>query len=172
MVTGVTTGYAPGMDAMTSGSGLVATRPGKFRVIRSGLAGCGLLSQVLFCGCQTEPVSHQVAAPPPPAPLGRQETPPSPVAGSGNNSPAFSPASASETTIIVTQVPRFPQQEAKPSAPSYRHVWLAGYWIWREDGYTWIAGHWEQPPGNSTLWIRPHWVRTGGEYLFYEGHWN
>jgi len=171
MVTGSVMDYAPGRDSTPPSSAFGSALRDLIRVIRPMLACGGFLTLGIFCGCQTEPVSHHVASPPPPAPLGRQATTPPPGAGAGSNSPAFSPASASESAIVVTQVPRFPQQEARPPAPSYRQVWLDGYWTWREDGYAWIAGHWEKPPGNSTLWIRPRWVRTGGSFRFYEGHW-
>ena len=171
MVTGAATGYAPGMDSMNTGFVLIPARRRPVRSVPSFSACCGVLALGFFSGCVAEQASYQVPTPPPPAPLGRQATTPPPVSGPAPISTAFAPVASSETTIVVTQVPQFPQQEAVQPAPSYRSVWLAGYWTWRNDGYEWVAGHWEQPPGNSTLWIRPRWVRTGGSYRFYEGHW-
>jgi len=167
MVTATAPPYPPRMDSTPTSFAKVPARLRRARFIPTGLACCGVLALGFFPGCMTESASYQVSTPPPPAPLGREPAP----ATSGPTSTAFSPLASSETTIVVTQVPQFPQREAVRAAPSYQQVWLAGYWTWRHDGYEWIAGHWEQPPGNSTLWIRPRWVRTGDSYLFYEGHW-
>jgi len=80
--------------------------------------------------------------------------------------------SSNESTIIVVQAPPALQRDGILHQPSLQHVWLAGYWVWRNDQYEWIAGHWEQPPGSFTVWVRPSWEREGDAYRFYEGYWN
>jgi hypothetical protein len=76
------------------------------------------------------------------------------------------------STIVVTQAPPALQPEAVLAQPSSRHVWLAGYWTWRDDRYEWRAGHWEMPPGSSSTWVAPRWEQDGNSYRFYEGYWN
>jgi hypothetical protein len=164
--------YARRMDSTPLSSGANATILRRGRFIASLVIAGGVLAIGFFTGCMTENASYRVSAPPPPAPLGQQVAPMTPIAGGASKPGAFAPGASAETTIIVTQIPQFPQQEAMRAAPSYQYVWLAGYWTWRNDGYEWIAGHWEELPGTSSLWIRPYWTRSGGSYLFYEGHWN
>jgi len=67
------------------------------------------------------------------------------VANNGYGTPAYvttsSPAPAVSTTI-VTQAPPAMQQEVVLAQPTSQHVWLAGFWTWRNDRYEWMAGHW------------------------------
>ena len=76
------------------------------------------------------------------------------------------------STIIVTQAPPALQQEVVLAQPSPQHVWLAGYWTWRDARYEWMAGHWELPPNSGSVWVAPRWEREGNAYRFYEGYWN
>ncbi len=82
------------------------------------------------------------------------------------------PANPAVNTIIVTQAPPALQQEVVLARPSADHVWIAGYWTWRDNRYEWMAGHWELPPSSSATWVSPRWEQEGNAYRFYEGHWN
>jgi hypothetical protein len=140
------------------------------------LAGSILL---FLAGCATEPESHLVSAPPPPTPTKSvtttttTTTQPVAVAVSGNGY-ATTPASAPVvSTVIITQTaPPVLQQEVVLAQPSSQHVWLAGYWTWRNDRYEWMAGHWELPPNSGATWVAPRWEQQGNAYKFFEGYWN
>jgi hypothetical protein len=96
-----------------------------------------------------------------------------PVAAAGN--PAYvatSTATPVVSTVIVTQAPPALQQEVVLAQPSPHHVWLAGYWTWRDSRYEWMAGHWELPPSSGSVWVAPRWEQQGNAYKFTEGYWN
>jgi hypothetical protein len=121
----------------------------------------------LLSGCVTEPESHVVSAPPPGAPVTATTT-------TTTSTPMVytAPAAAPGTnTIVVTQAPPSPQQEVVSARPSSDHVWVGGYWTWRNDRYEWVAGHWVVPPHTGATWIPPRWTAESGAYRFYEGYW-
>lgn len=142
------------------------------------LAGAGLMA-----GCASEPVSHVVSAPPPP--------PPAPVTATTAyvtpGAPGTTTTQTTQTTptgtvvttqsqptgtIIVTQAPPALQAEVVMAQPSSSHVWVAGYWTWRNNQYQWMAGHWAVPPYAGAKWVAPRWQTENGAYRFYEGSWN
>jgi hypothetical protein len=116
-------------------------------------------------GCVTEPESHVVSAPPPGAPVAATTTTSSPTV---YTAPAAAPGT---NTIVVTQAPPSPQQEVVTARPSSDHLWVGGYWTWRNNRYEWVAGHWVVPPRTGANWIPPRWEPEGGAYRFYEGYW-
>lgn len=120
---------------------------------------CGVAA--LLGGCASEPESHVVSAPPPGAPVAAQAT----VAYA-------TPAPTAQSTIVVTQAPPAPQQEIVSARPSGDHVWVGGYWTWRNNRYEWVAGHWAVPPRSGATWVPPRWEQEGGAYRFYEGYWD
>lgn len=145
--------------------------------VAAALAACGALA--LFAGCASGPDSHVVSAPPPPAPVvqpgtvvttTQSTTQSTPVVVQGQTYVAAQPVPAN--TIVVTQAPPALQQEVVLARPSSDHVWVPGYWTWRNSRYEWMAGHWEIPPSISSTWVAPRWEREGNAYRFYEGYWN
>jgi hypothetical protein len=82
-----------------------------------------------------------------------------------------STATPAVNTIIVTQAPPAMQQEVVLAQPSPQHVWLPGYWTWRNERYEWMAGHWELPPNSGSVWVAPRWEQEGNAFRFYEGYW-
>jgi hypothetical protein len=142
---------------------------------------CGALA--LFAGCASGPDSHVVSAPPPPAPVPVTST----VVTTTQTSPATpmvvqqqgqtyvtttAQPNPTVSTVIITQAPPALQQEVVLARPSSDHVWIAGYWTWRNNRYEWMAGHWELPPSVSSKWMAPRWEQEGTGYRFYEGYWN
>ncbi len=120
----------------------------------------------LFAGCGSYPESHVVSAPPPSnaVVVQSQPQPTQVVVAAGSQIPAG--------TIIVTQAPPVLQQEVAQARPSSDHVWVPGYWTWRNNRYEWMAGHWEVPPRTNAVWVTPRWERlSDGTYRFYEGFW-
>jgi hypothetical protein len=118
-----------------------------------------------LAGCASEPPSRVVSAPPPPPP-GQAQAVVVP-AGSAVSAQAVTPGA-----VVVTQAPPAMQQEQVLEQPSSRHVWIPGYWTWRDNRYVWIAGRWEVPPRSGAMWVAPRWLPEGGAYRFYEGYWN
>mgnify|MGYP006910579844 FL=1 len=76
------------------------------------------------------------------------------------------------STTVVTQAPPTLQQEHVLTQPSPAHVWLTGYWTWRNARYEWLAGRWELPPTPTSVWVAPRWEQQGVAYRFFEGYWN
>src|SRR5262249_40884517 len=73
--------------------------------------------------------------------------------------------------VRVRVAPPARRVEVRVAAPSPRHVWIRGYWLWEGGHHVWIAGHWEVPPMVGQVWVEPQWVQEGGEWVFYPGHW-
>jgi hypothetical protein len=80
-----------------------------------------------------------------------------------------SEASAGE--VVVRVAPPAARVEVVPRAPSPRHVWVPGYWGWREHhGHVWYGGHYVVGrPG--AVWEPAHWSARGGYWHLSEGHW-
>jgi hypothetical protein len=123
----------------------------------------------LLAGCASEPESHIVSAPPPPAPTTSAvvTTVPAPT------TVAVPVANAAPGTVVVMQAPPAPPPpEAMPPRPSTSHIWIPGYWTYRNNQYAWMAGRWEVPPRSGAVWVAPRWEQDRGAYRFYEGYWN
>jgi len=73
--------------------------------------------------------------------------------------------------IIVTQAPPAPPPQVVVAQPTPNHVWIPGYWTWRNERYEWMAGHWEVPPRAGAQWVNPRWENEGNAYRFFEGYW-
>jgi hypothetical protein len=149
---------------------------------------CGALA--MFAGCASEE-SHVVSAPPPaPAPTTTQVTTtqttqsmpvvvqsPTYVTTSAPGTTSYTTTTTANpnpaiSTIVVTSALPAPQQEVVLARPSGDYVWVPGYWMWRDNRYQWMSGHWELPPYKGSSWIPPHTEQEGNAYRFYEGHWN
>lgn len=119
------------------------------RLLVSVLAGAVL---GLFAGCGSEVVAP---VPPPVAP------PSTAVIGV-----------ASAGQIVVTQAPPVVlQQEVIGARPSVEHVWVEGWWVWRDGRYEWHPGEWVVPPRRGAVWVAPRWERRDDGYYFVDGYW-
>jgi len=125
----------------------------------------------LLGGCASQPDSHLVSAPPPPAPTASS----APVVAVNPPAVVVAPTPAATAVpagyLVMQAPPAPPPPEAIPPRPSSEHVWLAGYWTWRNNRYEWMAGRWELPPHRGATWIPPRWAPEGGSYRFFEGYW-
>lgn len=85
---------------------------------------------------------------------------------------AISP-SVSVNLNFVAQPPPPPRREViiERERPSHEHIWVKGYYVWREGRHAWIAGHWERPPHAHAVWVEPRWERHPEGHLFIEGYW-
>lgn len=144
-----------------------AKRLAPFLVAASGL--------FLLAGCESPTESHVVSGPPPPAPVSGAVVVSQPVAVQQPTQVvvAGTPTQAGTNTIIVTAAPPALQQEVVLARPSSAHVWVPGYWTWRNNRYEWMSGHWEVPPRTDAVWVAPRSERlSDGTYRFYEGFWD
>lgn len=148
---------------------------------------CGAFG--LLSGCSSEPDSHLVSAPPPGTPVNTTvmttTTSSAPVVVANPTYVTTTPVVVANpgyvtTTngiqgtnmIVVTQAPPAPQQEVALAQPSPQHVWIRGYWTWRDNQYQWMSGHWELPPNSGSVWVAPRWEQEGNAYRFHEGYWS
>lgn len=163
------------MKTMISARADVTRMPSMARLLTL----CGAVG--LFAGCASEPSSHVVSAPPPPppttpaatvysAPATTQATVPVAVQTPSGVATVQAPVGAS--SVIVMQAPPAAQQEVPTVRPSASHVWVPGYWTWRNNQYQWMAGRWDVPPRTSGVWIPPRWQQEGTSWRFYEGYWD
>ena len=74
---------------------------------------------------------------------------------------------------FIAQPPPPPRREViiERERPSHEHVWIKGYYVWREGRHVWIAGHWERPPHPHAVWVEPRWEHRDRGYVFIEGVW-
>ena len=142
---------------------------------RAFLAVTGVILAAVISGCAYEPSSHVVSAPPPAPPAAvttATTTTPVVVTSGATSTPVTSTATTvAPGTVVVTQAPPAVQQETVLARPSAQHVWVPGYYTWRDNRYVWIAGRWEIPPRTDAVWVAPRWERESGGYRFYEGYW-
>lgn len=165
-------GYSPPMENPILAHRSLRTSVRTLHRVLPLIAGCGLIA--LLPGCASEPDSHLVSAPPPPPP-NRAVTTTTTVITPAATSPAYTTTSTTApvaNTIVITQTPPAPQAEVVLAQPSSQHVWIAGYWTWRNERYEWMAGHWQLPPNSGAVWVAPRWEQQGNAYKFYEGYWN
>ena len=82
------------------------------------------------------------------------------------------PTPVGASSIVVMQAPPAAQQEVPSARPTRDHVWVSGYWSWRNSRYEWSPGHWEVPPRSGAVWVPPRWQPEGTSFRFYEGYWD
>jgi len=73
--------------------------------------------------------------------------------------------------VVVETAPPPPTEEIIIAQPSPDHVWIRGYWVWREGRHRWVAGHWELPPRPGVVWVEPRWEHRDRGYVFIAGGW-
>jgi hypothetical protein len=123
-------------------------------------------------GCGSYPESNVVSAPPP------QVVQPQPQQVVVTQQPSTQVVTATPVgngQFIINQAPPVQQQVivTQPSRPSSSHVWVEGYWSFKNQRYEWVASHWEVPPFSGAKWVPPRSERlSDGNYRFYEGYWN
>ena len=150
----------------------ISARADGFRIPSPALlAVCGAIG--LLAGCASEPASVVVSAPPPPPPASvPQATVYSAPSGTSQPTAVAVPSPVGQSSIVVMQAPPAAQQEVPTPRPSANHVWVAGYWTWRNNQYQWMAGHWDMPPRTGAVWVPPRWQPEGTSWRFYEGYWD
>lgn len=82
------------------------------------------------------------------------------------------PAPPPVAEVVYVGAPPPPREEVIIAQPSPAHVWIKGYYVWRESRHVWIAGHWELPPRHGYVWVEPRWERRDRGYVFLAGGWH
>lgn len=82
-----------------------------------------------------------------------------------------SPDVAQAQVVRITVAPPAPRVEARPVAPSPRHLWVPGHWGWRGGRHDWVVGRYVVPPAAGRTWVEARWANEGGQWVFYDGHW-
>jgi len=73
--------------------------------------------------------------------------------------------------VVVSEAPPALRQEVIGIAPTTSHVWIQGYWSYRNGHYVWVPGHWEVRPRLNAVWITGHWDHTSRGWAWFPGHW-
>ena len=94
-----------------------------------------------------------------------------PSAADVATAPTSPPPQTATAPTVITEPPPPPPREVIVERPSPTHVWISGYWGWREGRHIWIPGHWEMPPRVRAIWVEPRWERRGDGYVLVEGYW-
>lgn len=81
------------------------------------------------------------------------------------------PQAPATTEIAALQPPPPPRSEAIPEQPSPAHVWLPGYWDFRDNQFVWVGGRWEVPPRANLTYVPAHWESRGDRYVLVAGYW-
>lgn len=78
---------------------------------------------------------------------------------------------ASQAQRVFVKIQPVAPVVARPVAPSPRHVWVDGEWVWTNHNYVWRAGYWAVPTRRHHAWVGGHWRRAYGGYNWVPGHW-
>lgn len=86
---------------------------------------------------------------------------------------AYEPVVATSPTgeVVVSEAPPAPRTEVMGVAPSAAHVWVAGYWLYRDRRWVWIPGHYELRPRAGATWVPGHWDHMTRGWVWTPGHW-
>lgn len=71
---------------------------------------------------------------------------------------------------FVIKVRPTPPAAVRIAAPSARHIWIDGDWVWSGGTYVYKPGYWYLPRGRER-WVPGHWVRARGGWAWIPGHW-
>ena len=75
--------------------------------------------------------------------------------------------------IIRTQVaPPIMRVEVIPAKPSYRSIWIPGYWIFDIglNRHVWVTGYCNAYPLGAS-WTSGYWTYSNGYYSWSDGYW-
>lgn len=84
--------------------------------------------------------------------------------------PRFEPPTERPPTL--SRLPRPPKTDPEYvplDGPSPRHVWVSGYWDWRER-WVWRPGRWRIPPPGME-WQPPSYTRQRDGIAYVAGYW-
>lgn len=74
-------------------------------------------------------------------------------------------------TYVVRSAPPPVRVEVITVAPSPAHVWISGYWAWRDPDYVWVPGRWAHPAPGYRRWEPGRWRHDRHGWFWVEGRW-
>jgi WXXGXW repeat (2 copies) len=77
---------------------------------------------------------------------------------------------AASSQIVVRVRPAHPVLRPRPIAPTPRHIWIDGGWVYRGNTYVWTDGYWVMPRPNM-IWMPGSWGHRRGGWVWIPGHW-
>ena len=84
----------------------------------------------------------------------------------------FASLSLASCTVGIPEGPPNAVVEIVPVAPSPRHIWVGGYYGYRENRYIWNPGSYQLPPRGRTGWTQGVYRQNNrGNHVFVRGHW-
>jgi hypothetical protein len=88
----------------------------------------------------------------------------------GTTSPAFARPRVS-VGIRVNAPPPPLRHEVVVVRPGPGHVWVGGFWEWRNHDYVWVPGRWARPPHRGAVWVAPRFEHRGRHHVWVRGFW-
>ncbi len=78
-----------------------------------------------------------------------------------------------EPVVYVARQPPPPREreDVVVARPGPEHVWIKGYWDYRNGDFDWVAGHWARPEPGFHAWVEPRWQHEARGWFLVEGHW-
>jgi hypothetical protein len=67
--------------------------------------------------------------------------------------------------------PSQPMDDDRPEQPSDDHVWVTGYWWWKNRTYMWVPGYWTLPPHTGYTYVSGYWTYKGNQWVYVRGGW-
>lgn len=84
--------------------------------------------------------------------------------------PMAAQAQHTHRVTLARVAPPEPRQEAIPEHHRRGHVWVPGYYNWRNNQYSWVSGHWvHERKGHH--WQQARWVERDGAWHRVGGNW-
>ncbi len=72
-------------------------------------------------------------------------------------------------SVDVRLAPPAPRHEIIPVERA-GYIWAPGYWDYRHNHYSWVAGHWERERAGY-YYSSPAWVQQGDHWVLNRGSW-
>ena len=60
--------------------------------------------------------------------------------------------------------------ESPTLRPSEAHVWLPGFWKWKDVNYEWVEGRWGKAK-KGREWVPGAWEQVGSRWVWKPGKW-
>jgi hypothetical protein len=80
------------------------------------------------------------------------------------------PLVSTARTIIVTEAPPAPREEAPPQRMRHGMVWAPGHYAHRQGQYVWVPGHMMRER-HGQHWVADNWKERNGRWEMQAGHW-
>ena len=76
-----------------------------------------------------------------------------------------------DEVLYVHRRPPRARLEVVVAAPGPGHVWVSGWWVWRNNDYRWEPGRWMPIPNGRRQWDHGRWRHDRYGWFWSEGRW-